>query len=100
MDDDIVSEAITYFSDFFSGPLGSTCEMLHLIPPMILGEDNRLLEVVPSIEKVHRVVMLMDGVSAAGPDGFTGKFLTFTWEVIAQDVHNAVLNFFCGAELP
>ena len=77
VDDDIAGEAITYFSDFFSGPLGSTCDMLHLIPPMISGEDNRLLEAVPSIEEVHRVVMLMDRVSAAGLDGFTGKFFTF-----------------------
>ena len=42
----------------------------------------------------------MDEESAAGPDGFTSKFFTFAWEVIAQDVYNVVLNFFCGAELP
>ena len=46
------------------------------------------------------MVFAMDGASAAGPDGFTGKFFTFSWDVIAQDVYNAVLSFFCGAELP
>ncbi|XP_071923194.1 uncharacterized protein [Coffea arabica] len=99
-DADIASEVITYFSNLFSGPLDSASDMLHLIPPMISGEDNRLLEAVPSIEEVHQVVRSMDRDSAAGSDGFTGKFYTFAWEVIAQNVHNAVLSFFCGAELP
>ena len=42
----------------------------------------------------------MDGESAAGPDGFTGKFFTFAWDVVAEDVYKAVLSFFCGVELP
>ena len=74
--------------------------MLHLIPPVVSGEDNRILEEAPTIEEVHRVVKAMDGDSAAGPDGFTGKFFTFAWEVIAQDVYAVVLSFFCGTELP
>ena len=41
---------------------------------MIIGEDNRCLEGVPNMEEVRRVVFVMDGKSAAGPDGFTGKF--------------------------
>ncbi|XP_071917081.1 uncharacterized protein [Coffea arabica] len=65
-----------------------------------LFKDNGKLEAVPSLDEVYGIVKLMDGESAAGPDGFIGKFFTFAWEVIAQDVYNAVLNFFCGAELP
>ena len=41
---------------------------------MILGEDKRLLKAVPSMEKVHRVVVSVDGDSTVGLDGFTGKF--------------------------
>ncbi|XP_071917036.1 uncharacterized protein [Coffea arabica] len=99
-DADIAREAIAYFSDLFSGTSVPSSDMLHLIPPVISGEDNKLLEAAPTIEEVHRVVKEMDGDSAAGPDGFTGKFFTFASEVIAQDVHAAVLSFFCGAELP
>ena len=54
---------------------------------------------MPTIEEVYRVIKSMDGDSVAGPDGFTGKFFTFAWDVIAQDVYNAILSFFCGAEL-
>ncbi|XP_071927455.1 uncharacterized protein [Coffea arabica] len=98
---EIVSEAITYFSDIFTTPtLQSSTDLLHLIPPMISENDNDKLEKLPSIEEVYRVVRSMDGDSAAGPDGFSGKFFTFAWEVVAQDVHNAIISFFCGAELP
>ena len=99
-DDDIASEATAYFNDLFTGSLESSTDMLHLIPHLVTEEDNGKLEALPSIEEVYGVIKLMDGESAAGPDGFTGKFFTFAWEVIAQDVYNAVLSFFCGAELP
>ncbi|XP_071926511.1 uncharacterized protein [Coffea arabica] len=65
-----------------------------------MGEDNMILEEVPTLEEVRRVVFAIDGESAAGPDGFTGKFFTFAWDIIAQDVHKAIVSFFCGAKLP
>ena len=52
---------------------------------------------VPSIREVKKVIFSMDGDSAAGLDGFTGKFFTVAWEVVAEDVHMAVMSFFCGA---
>ena len=58
------------------------------------------LEEPPSMEEVKRAVFRMNGDSATGPDGFTGKFFTFTWDILAQDVYNGVLSFLCGAELP
>ena len=58
------------------------------------------LEEPPSMEEVKRAVFRMDGDSAAGPGGFTGKFFTFAWDILAQDVYNGVLSFFCGVELP
>ncbi|XP_071917209.1 uncharacterized protein [Coffea arabica] len=97
---DIASEAISYLSDLFTSSLESSSEMWHLIPSMISEEDNVKLEAVPSIDEVYRVARSMDGDSAAGPDGFAGKFFTYAWEVVAQDVYKVVLSFFCGAELP
>lgn len=38
------------------------------------------------MEDVRRVVSNMDGDSAAGPDGYTGKFFTFAWDIVAQDL--------------
>ena len=42
----------------------------------------------------------MDGESAPGPDGYTGKFFTTAWSIIGDGVVRAVGSFFCGAELP
>lgn len=75
-------------------------QLLHVVPNLSAEIDNSLLEAVPSIEEVRKVVFDMDGKSTARLDLFTGKFFTFAWEVIAQDVYQAVVSFFCGAELP
>nr|XP_027103170.1 uncharacterized protein LOC113724469 [Coffea arabica] len=91
-DDDIALEATTYFHDLFTGPLDSYSNMSHLIPHMVSQEENTKLESVPTIEEVYRVIKSMDGDSAAGLDGFTGKIFTFAWEVIAQDVYNEVVS--------
>ena len=71
-----------------------------MIPDLSAEIDNVGLEAAPSLEEVKRVIFEMDGDSAAGPDGFSGKFFTTAWEVVAHDVYRAVLSFFCGAELP
>ncbi|XP_027182183.1 uncharacterized protein LOC113780597 [Coffea eugenioides] len=42
----------------------------------------------------------MDGDSAAGPDGFTGKFFSSSWDIIGMDIYRAVQSFFSGEELP
>ena len=72
--DDIANEVIWYFSDLLSEPVGTFSELLHLIPSIITRKENRRLEASPSMEEVKRVVFEMDSESAAGPDGFTGKF--------------------------
>ena len=53
-----------------------------------------------SLQEVKDVIFSMDGESAAGLDGFTGRFFTTAWEMIAEDVYRAILSFFCGAMLP
>ena len=94
-DDDIANEAIEYFSGLFSGSMDSNLgELLHLISTMVTREENTRLEEVPDLEDVQRMVFTMARESAASPDGFTGKFFTFAWDIIAQDMHRAVMSFF------
>ena len=52
------------------------------------------------MEEIREAVFPMDGESEAGPDGFTGRFFTFAWDVVGQDVLEDVVIFFCGHELP
>ncbi|XP_071924882.1 uncharacterized protein [Coffea arabica] len=100
-DDDIAQEAIKYFSDLFTGSLDTGLDELgHLVSPMVMDDESNRLAEVPDMEEVCQLVFDMDGESAAGPYGFTGKFFTFAWDIIAQDVHRAVVSFFCGSDLP
>ena len=99
-DGTIGMEAVKFFDDLLSAESSSDFRLVHVIPNLSSEIDNSCLEEAPSFDEVTRVVFCMDGDSAAGPDGFTGKFFTFAWEVVGPDVYQAILSFFCGAELP
>ncbi|XP_027120509.2 uncharacterized protein [Coffea arabica] len=100
-DEDIAQVAVEYFSNLFSGPVDTGGgDLMHLIPKLVSDEENERLAAIPSMEEIRHLVFSMDGESAAGPDGFTGKFFSFAWEVVAQDVYKAVVSFFCGSHLP
>ncbi|XP_071940073.1 uncharacterized protein [Coffea arabica] len=97
----ISAEAVDYFTSlFFVEPCPGSWRTLEVIPKIISREQNDELERLPSMEEIREVVFAMDGESAAGPDGFTGRFFTFAWDVVGQDVLEAVVSFFCGHELP
>ncbi|XP_071902080.1 uncharacterized protein [Coffea arabica] len=101
MDDEgIGREAVRFFSNLFSADPVADFHLLDVIPNLGDEINNTRLEEVPSLEEVKGVVFGMDGDSTAGPDGFSGKFFTVAWEVVAHDVYKAVVSFFCGAELP
>lgn len=48
----IANEAVSYFLELFSGVTGMSVEMLHLIPTLVMGEENEALEACPSMEVV------------------------------------------------
>nr|XP_027109299.1 uncharacterized protein LOC113729174 [Coffea arabica] len=100
-DDGIGVEAIRYFEGLFTDQRpASSSELLQHIPTILTDEENDLLEQFPSAVEIRNAVFAMDGESAPGPDGYTGKFFTVAWSVVGADVVSAVCSFFCGAELP
>ncbi|XP_027183993.1 uncharacterized protein LOC113782301 [Coffea eugenioides] len=97
----ISREAISFFQRLFTAePCSSSSEFLDTIPKLVTDGDKTQLMEPPTMAEVKKVVFSMDGESAAGPDGFIGKFFTFVCDVVAEDVYKAILSFFCGAELP
>nr|XP_027122355.1 uncharacterized protein LOC113739336 [Coffea arabica] len=90
-DGDIASETIQFFSDLYSESVSPSSKLLQLISPILMQEDNLALEDIPSMEEAKHVIHAMDRDSTAGPDGFTGKFFTFAWDIIAQDMYNAIV---------
>ncbi|XP_071925430.1 uncharacterized protein [Coffea arabica] len=97
----IATEAVHFFESLFTAePCLGSWDILGVIPKIISHDQNEDLVHVPSLEEVREVVFAMDGESAAGLDGFTGRFFSFAWDVVAKDVYEAVGNFFYGAEVP
>ena len=97
----ISAEAEKYFKSLLSAePIMGSLNVLKVVPKLISAEQNVELERFPSNDEIRSMVFSMDGDSAAGPDGFTGRFFTFAWEVVGTDVCEAVTSFFCGHELP
>nr|XP_027121309.1 uncharacterized protein LOC113738257 [Coffea arabica] len=49
------------------------------IPTILTDEENDLLEQFPFEVEIRSAVFAMDGESAPGSDGYTGKFFTVAW---------------------
>lgn len=55
-----------------------------MIPYILSEEDNNMLESIFTMEEVYQAIKNMDAKSAAGPNGFTGRFFVATWEIIGH----------------
>jgi hypothetical protein len=65
-----------------------------VIPNLVTAEINTLMTVLPSHDEIKAAVFALNKDSAPGPDGFGAYFFQFFWEIIKNDVINAVLEFF------
>lgn len=79
----IGEEAVRYFSSLFSlDDAPGMRDVTDVIPRLVSMEDNERLEEVLALEEVRQTVCEMDGDSAAGPDGFSGRFFSAVWEIL------------------
>ncbi|XP_026399009.1 uncharacterized protein LOC113294849 [Papaver somniferum] len=82
---------INYFSTKFAHQNVSIHDsFFEAAPTVITAEDNSFLEKVPSEEDIKNAVFDLNQDSAPWPDGFTGIFYRFAWEVIKTDLVTAV----------
>lgn len=81
-----------------------TCDMSRfdtsLIPAIIFENDNLSLCAVPSIKELKEAVFNIDKDSVVGPDRFSSYFYQQCWDIIANDLLDAIVDFFHGADLP
>ncbi|EOY06956.1 Uncharacterized protein TCM_021518 [Theobroma cacao] len=71
-----------------------------LIPRTISITDNDFLYAAPSLKEIKEVVFNNDKDSVASPDGFSSLFYQHCWDIIKQDLLEAVLDFFKGTPMP
>ncbi|KAG6510216.1 hypothetical protein ZIOFF_028225 [Zingiber officinale] len=63
-------------------------------------EENQVLLALPSFEELKQVVWEMFKDSAAGSDDFSVVFYVACWDIIKENLYQAVLDFFQGDSLP
>jgi hypothetical protein len=98
---DIQRSAISFFQDLLAAPTQPLDPIRPNIIPKILTEvDNMELNRLPLIDEVREAIFSIDADSVAGPDGFSSLFYQHCWEIIKDDVFNAVTDFFEGGHLP
>jgi len=100
-EEEIVAEAIQFFQDQFSESAAPTSfDIIRHVPSLIYSGQNEDLIKHPMLEEVRAAVFGLNGDSAGGPDGFTGKFYQSCWDIIGDDLFDMVRAFFNGHELP
>lgn len=68
-------EAVDYFEKQFKEDIFTeNYNMLDCLPHLVTEQQNVELAKVPDLNDVKRVVSLMNGDSASGPDDFSGVF--------------------------
>ncbi|XP_075099940.1 uncharacterized protein LOC142176380 [Nicotiana tabacum] len=70
------------------------------VPDLINTDQNAKLIKQPTKEEVKVAVLGLNGDSAGGPDGMTGKFYHSCWDIIGDDMYDMVRALFNGHELP
>ncbi|XP_026451374.1 uncharacterized protein LOC113351647 [Papaver somniferum] len=64
--------------------------IIEVIPKIISEEDNMFLDGIPSSAEIKEDVYGMEENSSPGPDGFSESFYRFAWNIVGQDLSNAI----------
>ncbi|KAK2426743.1 hypothetical protein QL285_025379 [Trifolium repens] len=92
----ISDHIINYYKNLFCSNLVLQDSTLidDVIPSLVTTDVNAILTLLPSHEEIKAAVFALNTDSAPGPDGFGAFFYQHYWEIVQQDVTNAVLEFF------
>ncbi|XP_049391503.1 uncharacterized protein LOC125855893 [Solanum stenotomum] len=100
-EDQIVNEAIDYYQKQFTQERdASNFPLLHHIPELVTEEDNAVLGAIPDEPEIRKAVFSLNGDSACGPDGLSGRFFHSCWDIVGVEVGRMVVEFFAGNTLP
>ncbi|XP_016501467.1 uncharacterized protein LOC107819831 [Nicotiana tabacum] len=82
-DSNIGKAAVHHFQQFFNIKHHfKDQDIINCIPQCINDDDNETLTAIPDIEEIRDVVFNISPTSAAGPDGYNGKFFQTCWDII------------------
>jgi hypothetical protein len=93
---EVRAHIVDHFSKLFntSVPVIDNGMVENVIPSLLTDSLNNKLTMLPSSEEIKNAVFSLNKNSAPGPDGFGAIFFQTFWDIIKNDVINAVLQFF------
>ncbi|KAL9689687.1 hypothetical protein QQ045_010076 [Rhodiola kirilowii] len=101
-DRDFIGQAAAdHFKSLFQGhcpPPGD--DHFTLFQHCISRQENQDLTKVPQLQEVLDEIKMMNPDSSPGPDGYTGHFYTQNWDIIKDDLLEAIRGFFMGLYMP
>lgn len=99
---EVENHVVSFYEKLFC--TGNSCNdnglIEEVIPSLVSREKNLMLTNIPSMEEVKEAVFSMNTNGAPGPDGFGAFSIQKYWNVIYEDVHKAVVQFFTHSWLP
>ncbi|XP_026417280.1 uncharacterized protein LOC113312758 [Papaver somniferum] len=95
--DQIRNHTVSFFESKFNGDeLPIDEDLFHYDHNIISSDDSQRMNEIPIMEEIKIVVFDLGADSAPGPDDFSGCFYRHCWDVIQQDLYNAIT--FCWSE--
>ncbi|XP_057808994.1 uncharacterized protein LOC131023469 [Salvia miltiorrhiza] len=101
--EEIGGHIVQFFTSLFAEDQTAEVDIVKIeavIEHTVSSAQKALLSRIPDQEEITAAVFDMDPQSAAGPDGFCGRFYHACWSIIKQDIWEAVRNFFVASYLP
>ncbi|XP_026417116.1 uncharacterized protein LOC113312588 [Papaver somniferum] len=64
--------------------------LLNVIPTVITDEDQLMLDAIPDSNEIKNTIFDIDPDSSPGPDGYSGIFYRNCWDIIKDDLVDAI----------
>lgn len=98
---EIHNYVISYFTQMLANDiLISASPNLSSFVPFVDHEINTSLCEPPLLEEVKAVVFGLSKEASAGPDGYTAQSYQECWDIVKEDLVEAIKDFFSGSPLP
>ncbi|XP_023641338.1 uncharacterized protein LOC111831447 [Capsella rubella] len=78
----------------------SISQLQSIQPYRCSDSSSDKLSACPSNEEIRSIVFSLPKNKAPGPDGFTTKFFTSSWDLVKEDFLKAIKDFFINFSLP
>ncbi|XP_071739246.1 uncharacterized protein [Rutidosis leptorrhynchoides] len=96
---DIKAEVFNHFKKIFDEPNNMRPSLENLVYPSITNDEAHDLERAFSESKIHEAILDCGSSKAPGPDGFNLRFYKKFWELLKEELVDAINWFWCNEEI-